>query len=61
MGKKSDGGVFENYNLYSTLEQNTLNIPNKSILFGTQQLFPFVIVADGAFPLKQYIMKPYSQ
>ena len=23
--------------------------------------FPYVIVADNAFPLKQYILKPYSQ
>ena len=60
-GRISDGGVFRNCNLYSALEQNTLNIPKESVLPGTQQLFPFVIVAEDAFPLREYIMKPYSQ
>ena len=60
-GRISDGGVFKNCNLYHALEQNSLNIPKESTLPGTEQAFPFVIVADDAFPLKQYLMKPYSQ
>ena len=51
-GRISDGGVFKNCNLYHALEQNSLNIPKESALPGTEQAFPFVIVADDAFPLK---------
>lgn len=45
-GRVSDGGVFRNCNLSSSLENNML--PENH-----------VIVADNAFPLKHYIMKPY--
>ena len=60
-GGISDGGVFRNCNLYRALEEKRLNIPNPTKLPGTQSLFPYVIVTDDAFPLKDYILKPYSQ
>ena len=60
-GQISDGGVFKNCNLYHALEQKNLKIPKESTLPGSNQVFPFVLVADDAFPLKDYIMKPYSQ
>ena len=60
-GRISDGGVFKNCSLYQALENKTLKIPKESMLPGTTQGFPHVIVADDAFPLKEYIMKPYSQ
>ena len=47
--------------MYRALEEKQLNIPNPTVLPGTQNQFPFVIVADDAFPLKDYILKPYSQ
>lgn len=47
-GRASDGGVFQKSNLAQALENNNLNLPNQS-----------VIVADAAFPLKPYLMKPY--
>ena len=57
----SDGGVFKNCSLYRVLEEKQLSIPKETQLPGTEQTFPFVIVADDAFPLRDYIMKPYSQ
>ena len=60
-GRISDGGVFKNCSLYHALEEKRLNILKETQLPGTEQTFPFVIVADDAFPLKDYIMKPYSQ
>ena len=60
-GRISDGGVFKNRSVYRTLEHNSLNIPKESTLPETEQTFPFVIVADDAFPMKDYLMKPYSQ
>ena len=60
-GRISDGGVYQNCNLARALEEKCLNIPEPTLLPGTQSLFPYVIVADDAFPLKEYIMKPFSQ
>ena len=60
-GRISDGGVLKNYSLYQALEDKALKIPKESPLPGTDQGFPHVIVADDAFPLKEYIMKPYSR
>ena len=32
---------------------------NVSLTTGTTQCFPYIIVADEAFPLKIYILRPY--
>ena len=60
-GRISDGGVFKNSNICRALEEKRLNIPSPTHLPGTQVLFPYIIVADDAFPLKEYILKPYGQ
>ena len=60
-GRISDGGVYRNCNIAKALENNSLSIPQASYLAGTNTLFPYVIVADDAFTLKPYLLKPYSQ
>ena len=60
-GRISDGGVFKNSSLYRALEEGTLNIPSECKLSGTDISVPYALVADDAFPLKKYILKPYSQ
>ena len=60
-GRISNGGVFRNCDLHKELEEKRLNIPNPTPLPGTHIPFPYMIVADDAFPLKKYIMKPFNQ
>nr|CAI5819399.1 unnamed protein product [Callosobruchus analis] len=47
-GQISDGDVFRNTSLFKKLEGGNLNVP-----------LPHPIVADDAFSLSQYLMKPY--
>lgn len=55
----SDGGVFQNCSLSTALETNSLNILKPKSFPGGDKSVPFVVVADDAFPLKPYIIKPY--
>lgn len=57
----SDGGVFKNYSIYTALQNNTLNIPKPTKLPGSRERVPYVLVADDAFALSNYLMKPYAQ
>ncbi|KAJ8913932.1 hypothetical protein NQ315_005730 [Exocentrus adspersus] len=56
----SDGGVFNNCQLYKDFERKKINVPAPSNLPGRNQHVPFVFVADEAFALSENIMKPYS-
>lgn len=58
-GKNSDGGILANSNFGKSLLNNKLNIPQSRSLPGTNIQLPMVIVADEAFPLTTYIMRPY--
>lgn len=58
-GRISDGGVFRNSSLSNALEKNLLNIPEPRMMADAQLTLPYTVVADDAFPLKSYIMKPY--
>lgn len=58
-GKNSDGGIFANSNLGKSLENEKLNIPEDCALPGTNNVAPYVILGDEAFPLKRYLMRPY--
>lgn len=59
-GGVSDGGVFKNCQLYKDLEKNNLNLPSPSTLPERITKVPFFLVADEAFALSEYVMKPYS-
>ncbi|XP_046145446.1 protein ANTAGONIST OF LIKE HETEROCHROMATIN PROTEIN 1-like [Osmia bicornis bicornis] len=59
-GRISDGGVFNRCSLSNALERNAINIPPANPLVENGPPVPYVIVADDAFALKSYMMKPYS-
>lgn len=58
-GKMSDGGVWAKCGFKEALESRRLNIPPPTNLPASNIQFPYVIVADDAFPLCSYMMKPY--
>lgn len=59
-GRISDGGVFNRSSLSTALQSNSLGIPPPRPLPQTNIVTPFVILADDAFALKPYIMKPFN-
>ncbi|CAH2006780.1 unnamed protein product [Acanthoscelides obtectus] len=58
-GRISDGGVFANCSLSNALSDGRLNIPPPRPLPGRTKYVPYAIIADYAFPLKPYLMKPF--
>ncbi|PNF36798.1 hypothetical protein B7P43_G09637, partial [Cryptotermes secundus] len=61
VGRQSDGGNFRTTSLYKLLENSKLNIPAARELPQTQEITPFVMVGDEAYPLLQYLMRPYPK
>ena len=59
-GRISDGGVFQGCTLQKSLENRINSMPSPKKLPGRDQLTPYAIVADEAFPLRDYILKPYA-
>lgn len=57
-GRCSDGGVFNNSRLAGALAENSLNMPQAKPLPGREKPVPYMVVADDAFALKPYLMKP---
>lgn len=49
-GRESDGGVFSRCSLKKAIESKSINMPKHA-----------VIVGDDAFPLKTYLLKPFSR
>jgi hypothetical protein len=57
-GSQSDGGVFLTTDLKEALQDNSINLPAPSPIVPGERDVPYFIVADEAFPLKTWIMKP---
>ena len=53
------GGVFNRCSLYHALETGTVELPPAIPLPGQTQPVPYFFVADDAFAMRNYIMKPY--
>lgn len=60
-GRISDGGVLKNSKLYVKLERRMLNIPEPAVLRVPYSIeVPYMILADKAFALNEYTMKPFE-
>lgn len=59
-GKQSDGGTFQVSDFYRALESGKFDLPEPACLPGTTVKAPFVFVADEAYPLMTFVLKPFS-
>lgn len=57
----SDGGVWAKCGLSRALEDKKLSIPPSKELPGRQRPVPYAVVADEAFGLKPWILRPYPR
>lgn len=59
-GKQSDGGAFQSSGFYRLLTTKEIKIPEPSNLPGTQTKAPYVFIGDEAYPLLQFLLKPFG-
>ena len=59
-GRQSDSSVFSQSNLYQHMESGYFPFPHPKQIPGTTIKFPYVILGDQGYPLKDYLMLPYS-
>lgn len=57
-GRESDGGIFKRSNMGEKLNKYELHIPPPEYI-GNHKLLPYVIVADEAFQLTNFMLRPY--
>lgn len=60
-GRVSDGGVFGGCSLQQSMEKHADTFPAPKPVPGDQRPLSHFIIADDAFPLKENLMKPFSQ
>ncbi|XP_054259926.1 uncharacterized protein LOC128984616 [Macrosteles quadrilineatus] len=60
-GRQNDAGTFSTSALYDCLQNKSFNIPPDSTLPQSNVKVPNVLVADEAYPLKPYLLKPYAR
>ena len=61
-GRQSDGGVYTNSTIGYAIDKNLLYLPTPGTIknSGSTLQYPYVFVADDAFSLKTYMLKPYT-
>lgn len=58
-GRRSDGGVYSSSGFGQKFDNKEMNLPDAHPLSPGGIDVPYVMVGDEAFPLKNYIMRPY--
>lgn len=58
-GSESDGGVLKDSAFGRALDNKTIQLPKDGYIINTNVKVPFCFLADEAFPLNSYIMRPF--
>nr|XP_012233675.1 PREDICTED: putative nuclease HARBI1 [Linepithema humile] len=59
-GRRSDGGIFRESRVGQHLDAGQMNIPKSDSFYKGGPSLPYCIVGDEAFPLKSYLLRPFS-
>ena len=59
-GRGNDAGAWDSCDFCRELEAGMLGLPEAAPLPKSDIVLPYHIVGDDAFPLKEYLMKPYA-
>ena len=61
-GSNNDSGVFRKSAIGKSFSNKQMNLPNPEYIKNSQAFsqIPYYLVGDDAFPLQQWLMKPYS-
>ncbi|XP_071653255.1 putative nuclease HARBI1 [Temnothorax longispinosus] len=60
-GRQSDGGIFRNSLIRNYFENALLKLPNPKSVQIDGPVLPYVLLADEAFPLTNFMMRPYPR
>lgn len=60
-GKDSDSNVMSNSTFYQRIDNGSLKLPEETKLPNSNVLAPFVFIGDEAFPLRNYLMRPFPR
>ena len=60
-GSASDCGVFNTSTFRTALEEGTIGFPEPEPLPHDDRNMPYFLIGDDAFPLRTWLMKPFSQ
>lgn len=60
-GAASDAQLFEDCDLRRAAERGLLHVPHSEPLLNETYMLPYFFIADDAFALKSWLMKPFSR
>lgn len=58
-GSCSDAGIFQDCHLRQAMEACAAGVPDREPLPGDTQPVPYFVVGDNAFPMRQWLQKPF--
>lgn len=59
-GHQHDATTFRHSTLYKALKRKKLQLPEDDELYKSNEISPYFLIGDGAYPLSKNLLKPYS-